>query len=192
MNHTDSGCDADSFVDAGCDQLTSSVGECMLSNGRKTWHCCDSVFPCAVGEGNCKSDEGCASDLVCGTNNCGSPFKSWFDCCESVESIAASECQKALSDGVAVAVEDGSGSVEADHDAKAMVVLRVIVIGVVVVCVVVLLVLFMVKRRKRVGMKDEIELCRVVQIVDGSPLKETDEAKGSTVDEETAAVQDED
>ena len=58
----------------------------------KTWAsyskiCCtdDANEPCGLGEGDCDTDEECAGDLVCGTNNClpmGSGLKTRSDCCE--------------------------------------------------------------------------------------------------------------
>ena len=58
----------------------------------KTWAsysktCCtdDANEPCGLGEGDCDTDDECAGDLVCGTNNClrmGSGFKKGSDCCE--------------------------------------------------------------------------------------------------------------
>ena len=44
--------------------------------------CCDSDSPCILAEGDCDWDSDCASNLVCGTNNCvGSSFEPTDDCC---------------------------------------------------------------------------------------------------------------
>ena len=54
--------------------------------------CCESEDPeeskCVEGEGDCDSDDGCAGDLVCGSNNCLQYFP-WAspsdDCCTKPE-----------------------------------------------------------------------------------------------------------
>ena len=47
--------------------------------------CCSADIPCGLGEGDCDTDDECAGDLVCGTNNCineGTDFTPQADCCE--------------------------------------------------------------------------------------------------------------
>jgi len=47
--------------------------------------CCSTDIPCGLGEGDCDTDDECAGDLVCGTNNCitqGTDFTGHADCCE--------------------------------------------------------------------------------------------------------------
>ena len=58
----------DSF--SGCDGTTSGWGSCCQANKR-----------CGVAEGDCDSDDDCAGNLLCGTDNCLSPFSSNGDCC---------------------------------------------------------------------------------------------------------------
>jgi len=73
------GCDADSFLEH-CDPETN----CMLGNDRMSGSCCTAEFPCLEGEGDCDSDNDCSGALVCGRNNCGSPFQDTHDCCTRV------------------------------------------------------------------------------------------------------------
>ena len=47
--------------------------------------CCTVQSPCAVGEGDCDSNNQCKGDLVCGTDNCGHEFPSTADCCQGSE-----------------------------------------------------------------------------------------------------------
>ena len=42
--------------------------------------CCTSTIPCNLGEGGCDSDDECAGNLVCGTDNCAAG-NSYLDCC---------------------------------------------------------------------------------------------------------------
>merc|ERR1712141_260612 len=72
-----SGCDLESNIADGCSGLTS----CTLSNGYATGSCCNSGNLCDVDEGDCDEDSDCDGDLICGTNNCESPFPSSHDCC---------------------------------------------------------------------------------------------------------------
>merc|ERR1719412_380905 len=50
--------------------------------------CCSAEEPCGLGEGDCDSDDECAGDMVCGTNNCLQKrrneklFTPQADCCE--------------------------------------------------------------------------------------------------------------
>ena len=52
--------------------------ECNPEND--DWTCCSSSNPCYHGEGDCDSDDECAGNLICGTNNCGTG-DSDMDCC---------------------------------------------------------------------------------------------------------------
>ena len=45
------------------------------------WSCCSSSNPCGVAEGDCDDDDECQGHLLCGTDNCLSPFSSAVDCC---------------------------------------------------------------------------------------------------------------
>ena len=44
------------------------------------WDCCNSYNPCGHGEGDCDSDNDCAGNLVCGTDNCAAGDHD-LDCC---------------------------------------------------------------------------------------------------------------
>ena len=44
------------------------------------YYCCTSNNPCDIGEGDCDSDDECAGNLVCGTENCAAG-NSYMDCC---------------------------------------------------------------------------------------------------------------
>merc|ERR1712029_1237126 len=70
-----------SFRAQGCTE-----GEnCFLEDlNRWSGSCCTSEFQCLEGEGDCDSDNDCAGPLVCGNNNCGSPFQDTHDCCTPV------------------------------------------------------------------------------------------------------------
>ena len=46
-----------------------------------TWGCCSSSQPCGVSEGHCSNDDECLGLLLCGTDNCFTPFSSSADCC---------------------------------------------------------------------------------------------------------------
>jgi len=72
-----SGCDLASNIADGCSGLTS----CTLSNGYATGSCCNSSNLCDVDEGDCDADSDCDGDLICGSNNCASPFPDTHDCC---------------------------------------------------------------------------------------------------------------
>merc|ERR1711971_345151 len=45
------------------------------------WGCCTSSNPCGVSEGHCFNDDDCLGHLLCGTDNCLSPFPSTAGCC---------------------------------------------------------------------------------------------------------------
>ena len=45
--------------------------------------CCSSSHLCDINQGDCDSDSECKGNLVCGSNNCPSPFPSTADCCKS-------------------------------------------------------------------------------------------------------------
>ena len=49
------------------------------------WSCCSSSNPCGVAEGDCDYDDDCLGHLLCGTDNCLSPFSSTADCCYDEE-----------------------------------------------------------------------------------------------------------
>ena len=50
--------------------------------GNNVYTCCSSSNQCDVNQGDCDSDNDCRDDLVCGNNNCESPFPLSTDCCE--------------------------------------------------------------------------------------------------------------
>jgi len=73
------------------------AGECPPPTNPRcnplTWEaydneCCSAEEPCGLGEGDCDSDDECAGDMVCGTNNCLQKrrneklFTPQADCCE--------------------------------------------------------------------------------------------------------------
>ena len=45
------------------------------------WSCCSSSNPCGIFEGDCDNDDDCLGFLLCGTDNCFSPFSTSADCC---------------------------------------------------------------------------------------------------------------
>jgi len=75
-----SGCDLETNIADGCAGLKT----CTLSNGYTTGDCCTSSHLCDVDEGDCDEDSDCESGLICGTNNCASPFPDTHDCCTRV------------------------------------------------------------------------------------------------------------
>ena len=70
----------DSFT--GCDGEGNWLDCC---GNIETWGCCSSSNPCGVAEGDCDYDDDCQGHLLCGTDNCLSPFPSDAannpDCC---------------------------------------------------------------------------------------------------------------
>ena len=46
------------------------------------YSCCSSSNQCDQNQGDCDSDSECSGDLICGTDNCQSPFPSDADCCK--------------------------------------------------------------------------------------------------------------
>ena len=48
--------------------------------------CCSKKNPCSAGQGDCKNDEDCEGDLICGQDNCDDKF-TWdnADCCKKKE-----------------------------------------------------------------------------------------------------------
>merc|ERR1739838_1101788 len=84
--YEETGCDAASFTASGCAEGTN----CLLDNGRMSGTCCTSEFLCLEGEGDCDDDGDCADSLVCGTDNCGSPFQDTHDCCMTPPAEATS------------------------------------------------------------------------------------------------------
>ena len=47
----------------------------------ENWGCCSSSHPCGVSEGQCYNDDECLGHLLCGTDNCFTPFPGDADCC---------------------------------------------------------------------------------------------------------------
>ena len=45
--------------------------------------CCSTCEKCCINQGDCDSDKECSGALVCGEDNCPSPFPSDADCCEN-------------------------------------------------------------------------------------------------------------
>ena len=45
--------------------------------------CCTIEQPCKLGEGDCRFNEQCEGNLVCGQDNCGPGFHNTSDCCEA-------------------------------------------------------------------------------------------------------------
>ena len=45
--------------------------------------CCSKYEKCCINQGDCDSDNECSGALVCGKDNCPSPFPSDADCCEN-------------------------------------------------------------------------------------------------------------
>ena len=43
--------------------------------------CCSHEEPCGINQGDCDGDSACQGNLICGTDNCPSPFPSSADCC---------------------------------------------------------------------------------------------------------------
>ena len=68
-----------------------SLRYCFLANqvsctggSREDMHgCCTKKNPCSIGEGDCKDNDDCEGDLICGQNNCDDKF-TWdsADCCK--------------------------------------------------------------------------------------------------------------
>merc|ERR1739838_1019421 len=99
-----SGCDAASFTASGCAEGTN----CLLDNGRMSGTCCTSEFLCLEGEGDCDDDGDCAGSLVCGTDNCGSPFQDTHDCCyEETGCDAASFTASGCAEGTNCLLDNG-------------------------------------------------------------------------------------
>ena len=46
-----------------------------------SYTCCSSSNQCGPNQGDCDSDSECSGNLVCGTDNCNSPFPTDADCC---------------------------------------------------------------------------------------------------------------
>ena len=57
-------------------------GGCAGGSYSETKDCCTSDSPCSANKGDCDSDNECAGDLRCGSDNCGTSF-TWTDadCC---------------------------------------------------------------------------------------------------------------
>ena len=45
--------------------------------------CCSTCEKCCINQGDCDSDNECSGALVCGEDNCPSPFPPYADCCEN-------------------------------------------------------------------------------------------------------------
>ena len=50
--------------------------------GNNVYSCCSSTNQCDVNQGDCDSDNECSGYLICGNNNCQSPFPTDADCCK--------------------------------------------------------------------------------------------------------------
>ena len=50
--------------------------------GNNVYTCCSLSNQCDVNQGDCDSDSECSGYLVCGNNNCQSPFPTDADCCK--------------------------------------------------------------------------------------------------------------
>ena len=59
----------------------SGIGDWSTGANNENWACCTESSPCGLGKGNCNSDDGCLSNLRCGSNNCPNHFHSDADCC---------------------------------------------------------------------------------------------------------------
>ena len=69
-----------------CGPAYKSKDCCMVDDNRCTaeshsWDCCTVDNTCAVGRGDCDSDDECDNGLVCGKNACGSGYRLGMDCC---------------------------------------------------------------------------------------------------------------
>ena len=73
-----------------CDSSFSSYADCCIlpytlsgcdGTGGDFWSCCSYSNPCGLNEGDCDNDYECSGNLICGLNNCDSPFASNADCC---------------------------------------------------------------------------------------------------------------
>ena len=49
--------------------------------GDDIYDCCTPSNQCGPNQGDCDSNSDCQGDLVCGNDNCQSPFPSDADCC---------------------------------------------------------------------------------------------------------------
>ena len=61
--------------------LTLTISGCEGTGGNID-NCCSTTNLCGLSQGNCKSDEHCTYDLICGTDNCGADFPAGTNCCQ--------------------------------------------------------------------------------------------------------------
>ena len=61
-----------------------NIGLCYSGTIEERHSCCTLDFPCTVGQGNCRVDEECEGDLLCGLGNCGKSFSLYENCCTGV------------------------------------------------------------------------------------------------------------
>ena len=64
------------YIDCGCNGIGYGYNEYYRN-------CCSEINLCGINQGDCDSDDQCDGDLVCGNNNCPSPFPSNADCCKN-------------------------------------------------------------------------------------------------------------
>merc|ERR1739838_611080 len=153
--YEETGCDAASFTASGCAEGTN----CLLDNGRMSGTCCTSEFLCLEGEGDCDDDGDCAGSLVCGTDNCGSPFQDTHDCCMAEVSANAAA---AVSAGEAI-TEEANETTSADNGFRDWMTMVIgALIGVVVTGAVVVFLMLMAKKRKRAAEEEETEMSKAV------------------------------
>merc|ERR1712060_457133 len=58
------------------------IKKCNGGTEAQVGDCCTASKKCKEGQGNCKNDDECLGDLVCGENNCGQGFYDKANCCE--------------------------------------------------------------------------------------------------------------
>ena len=71
--------------------------------------CCTTSNLCGINQGDCDSDDECSGNLVCGTNNCPSPFPSNADCCENPQPgnlLVHNDLLTSMAKGVPVLVQN--------------------------------------------------------------------------------------
>ena len=59
------------------------LGEVCNAIDDNVYTCCSASNQCDRNQGDCDSDSECSGDLICGSNNCKSPFPIDADCCEA-------------------------------------------------------------------------------------------------------------
>ena len=58
-----------------------SFSGCDWTVGSGYYQCCSDSNKCGVAEGNCKKDDDCLGNLLCGEQNCFDPFPDDYNCC---------------------------------------------------------------------------------------------------------------